>query len=142
MRNKEETHVDEERFKALSGLQSSPKETKSKAKSKGKSKVKGKKKGAKSGWIQFKDIMLSIENHGEAQILFDIIEDLKCKVTRLEKIRDDIEDLKRLGLEENIIYITYMHEGIPEKIVIHKKNGDNLGEKFEFMTTVSLSCPT
>jgi hypothetical protein len=140
LRDKESTHGEEEWFKNLSGLQKSPKE--SKGKKKGTGKGKAKKKGAKSGWIQFKDIMISTRNHGEAQILFDAIEDLKGKITRLEKIRGDIEDLKRLGLEENIIYIAYMREGIPEKVVLHKKNGDEQGKKFEFMTTISLPCPT
>jgi len=104
LREKETTHGDEEWFKALSGLQKAPKESKSKGKSKGKGK---KKKGGNSGWIQFKDIMLSTEEYGEAQILFDAIEDIKSRVNRLEKIKEDIEDLKRLGLGENILYITY-----------------------------------
>lgn len=138
LRDNEATHGEEDWFKKLSGLQKAPKENKSKGKSKGK----GKKKGKKSGWIQFKDIMLSTENHGEAQILFGAIEDLKGKVTQLEKIRGDIEDLKRLGLGENIIYIAYLNEGIPEKIVMHKKNGDESGKKFEFMGTICVSCPT
>jgi hypothetical protein len=140
LRDNEAAHGEENWFKELSGLQKSPKESKSKKKGKGKGK--GKKKGAKSGWIQFKDIMLSTKNHGEAQILFDAIEDLKGKVTRLEKIRENVEDLKRLGLGENIIYIAYMHEGIPEKIVLHKKNGEELEKKFEFMGTICVSCPT
>ncbi|MCW4014998.1 MAG: hypothetical protein NWF06_01375 [Candidatus Bathyarchaeota archaeon] len=141
LRDNKSEHGDEEWFKALSGLQGAPKETKSKDKNKGNKKGKGK-KGAKSGWIQFNDIMLSKEKHGEAQILFDAIEELKNKSARLEKIRNDIEDLKRLGLGENVIYIAYLREEIPEKIVLHKKNGDELGGKFEFMTKISLVCPT
>ena len=135
LREKETTHGDEDWFKELSGLQKAPKENKSKGKSKGK----GKKKGAKSGWIQFKEIMLSKEEYGEAQILFDAIEALKSRITQLEKVYETIEDLKRLGLGENIVYITYLREGIPEKIVLNKKNGDEFGKKFEFLATISLS---
>ena len=135
LREKETTHGDEDWFKELSGLQKAPKENKSKGKSKGK----GKKKGAKSGWIQFKEIMLSKEEYGEAQILFDAIEALKSRIAQLEKVYETIEDLKRLGLGENIVYITYLHEGIPEKIVLNKKNGDEFGKKFEFLATISLS---
>lgn len=138
LRDNEATNGEEDWFKELSGLQKAPKESKRKGKSKGK----GKKKGAKSGWIQFKDIMLSTENNGEAQILFAAIEDLKGNVNKLEKIREDIEDLKRLGLGENIIYIAYLHEGIPEKIVLHKKNGDEVEKKFEFRATISIPCAT
>ena len=134
LREKETTHGDEDWFKELSGLQKAPKENKSKGKSKGK----GKKKGAKSGWIQFKEIMLSKEEYGEAQILFDAIEALKSRITQLEKVYETIEDLKRLGLGENIVYITYLREGIPEKIVMRKRNGEDIEKKFEFMATISL----
>ena len=83
--------------------------------------------------------MLSTEEYGEAQILFDAIEDLKNRVNQLEKIKEDIEDLKRLGLGEDIIYIVYLREGVPEKIVLHKKDGEEFGKKFEFMATLSLT---
>jgi hypothetical protein len=133
LREKETTHGDEDWFKELSGLQKAPKKNKSKGKGK------GKKKGGKSGWIQFKDIMLSKEEFGEAQILFDAMEDLKSRITQLEKANETIEDLKRLGLGENVVYITYLREGIPEKIALNKKNGDEFGKKFEFLATISLS---
>jgi hypothetical protein len=136
LRDKESTHGDEEWFKQLSGLQKTSKEGKSKGNGKGK-----KGKGA-TGWIQFKDIMISKEEYGEAQILFDAIEVLKSRINQLENIKKDIEDLKRLGLGENIIYIVYLHEGVPEKIVLNKKDGDDFGKKFEFAATLSLSCPT
>ena len=139
LRDNKETHGDEEWFKALSGLQGAGNDTKSKGKSKGKGK-KGKKR--KSGWIPFKDIMLSKESFGEAQILFDAVGEIKSKIAQLEKVYEDIEDLKRLGLGENIIYITYIHEGIPEKIVLHKQNGDNQFTKFQFNGKISLVCPT
>ena len=132
LREMKTTHGDEEWFKEISGLQTSSKETKSKSKGK-------KKKGGKSGWVQFKDIMLSTEEYGEAQILFDAIEDLKNRVNQLEKIKEDIEDLKRLGLGEDIIYFVYLHEGVPEKIVLHKKDGEDIGKKFEFIATLSLT---
>jgi len=134
LREKETTHGDEDWFKELSGLQKTSKEGKSKAKNKGK-----KNKGGKSDWIQFKDIMISKEEYGEAQILFDAIEYLKDRITQLEKVKGNIEDLKRLGLGENIVYITYLREGIPEKIVLNKKNGEEFGKKFEFLATISLS---
>jgi hypothetical protein len=131
LREKETTHGNEDWFKELSGLQKAPKENKSKGK--------GKKKGGKAGWIQFKDIMISKEEYGEAQILFDAMEDLKSKITELEKVKENIEDLKRLRLGENIVYITYLREGIPEKIVLNKKNGEEFGKKFEFLATISIS---
>jgi hypothetical protein len=134
LREKEETDGDKEWFKELSGLQKGSADTKSKGK--------GKKKGKKAGWVQFKDLMLSSEDYGEAQILFDAIEEIRGKVSQLEKVMENVEDLKRLGLGETIIYVTYMHEGVPEKIVLQKIDGDDLGKKFEFAATLSLLCQT
>ena len=105
---------------------------------KSKKKGKGKTKRSKSGWINYNQIMLSTEFQGEAHILFEAIENLKSKISRLEKIKDEIEGLKRLGLEENLTYITYLNEGIPEKIVLHKRKDDEQ-EKFKFITRISLA---
>jgi len=140
LRENKENHGDEDWFKALSSLQGAGKDAKSSGKKKGKGK-KGKKR-RKSGWIPFKDIMLSKESHGEAQILFDAVEEIKTKITQLEKVREDIEDLKRLGLGEDIIYITYIHEEIPEKIVLYKKNGNGKHSKFQFNGKISIACST
>ena len=129
LREMKATHGNEEWFKKLSDLQKISKGGKSK----------GKKKAGSSGWFEFKEIMLSTEEQGEAQILFEAIEEINSKVTRLEKIRDTVEDLKRLGLGEDILYITYVHDEVPERIVLRKKGGKEAGEKFEFMTTFSLS---
>jgi hypothetical protein len=130
LREMEATHGNEEWFKKLSDLQKTSK--------RGKSKGKNKKAGS-SGWIEFEEMMLSTEEQGEAQILFDAIEEINSKVTRLLKIRDTVEDLKRLGLGEDILYVTYVRDEVPERIVLRKKGGKEAGEKFEFMTTFSLS---
>ena len=128
LRKMEATHGNEEWFKKLSALQKTSKEGKSKGK---------KKKANSSGWVEFKDIILSTEEQDEAQILFEAIEEINSKVKRLVKIRDTVEDLKRFGLGENILYITYVHDEVPERIVLRKKGGQEAGEKFEFMTTFS-----
>lgn len=137
LRDNKEDHGDEEWFKALSGIQGSGKDANSGGKKKGKGKNR-----RKAGWIPFKNIMLSKETHGEAQILFEAVEEIKTKIAQLEKVREDIEDLKRLGLGEDIIYITYIHEGVPEKIVLYKQNGDDDHSKFQFNTKISMVCPT
>jgi len=129
LREMEATHGNEEWFKKISVLQKS-----SKKKSKGKEKP-----SSSSGWIEFKDILLSKEDQGEAQILFEAIEEINDKVTQLEKIRDTIEDLKRLGLGEDILYITYVRDEVPERIVLRKRGEKGTAEKFEFMATFSAS---
>ena len=128
LREMEVTHGNEEWFKKLSAFQKTSKEGKSKGK---------KEKASSFGWVEFKDITLSTEEQGEAQILFEAIEEINSKITRLVKIRETIEDLKRLGFGEDILYVTYMHDEVPERIVLRKKGGKEAGEKFEFMTTLS-----
>jgi len=130
LREIEETHGNEEWFKKISALQKSSKE--------GKSKSKGKKSGS-SSWVAFKDIMLCADKQGEAQILFEAIEEMNNKVARLVKIRDTIEDLKKLGLGEDILYLAYVHDEVPERIVLRKREGKETAEKFEFATTFSAS---
>ena len=130
LREMEATHGNEEWFKKLSALQKTPKAGKSKGK---------KKKAGSSEWVEFKDVMLSTEEQSEAQVLFEAIEEINSKIAQLVKIRDTVEDLKRLGLGENMLYITYVHDEVPERIVLRKKGGKEAGEKFEFITTFSLS---
>jgi len=130
LREMEATHGNEEWFKKISALQKSFKE--------GKGKGKEKKTGSSPGWIAFKDIMLCTDEQGEAQMLFEAIEDMNDKVTRLVKIKDTIEDLKRLGLGEDILYMAYVRDEVPERIVLRKR-GEKIGEKFEFMAAFSAS---
>ena len=123
-------HGNEEWFKKLSALQKTSKEGKSKGK---------KKKTEAPSWVEFKDIMVSTEEQGEALILFEAIEEINSKVSRLGKIRDTVEDLKRLGLGEDILYITYVHDEVPERVVLRKRGEKGTAEKFEFMATFSAS---
>lgn len=127
LREMEANHGNEEWFKKLSALPETSKGGKNK----------GKKATVSSGWVDFKGIMLSAEEQDEAQIFFEAIEEINNKIARLVKIRDTVEDLKRLGLGEDILYITYVHDEVPERIFLRKKSGKEAGEKFEFMTTLS-----
>jgi len=127
LREMEATHGNEEWFKKISTLQKSSK------------KGKEKKVGSLAGWVAFKDIMLSKDKQGEAQILFEAIEDMNNKVTQLTKIKETIEDLKKLGLGEDILYLAYIHDEVPEKIVLRKRGGEEISERFEFIATFSSS---
>ena len=100
-------------------------------------KKEGKKLGTSSDWVQFKDLMLCTEELGEAEILFEAVEELKNKVNRLEKVKNSIIDLERYGLGKELLYITYIHDGVPEKIVF-KPRKEVAAEKFEFMADFSV----
>jgi uncharacterized protein YaaR (DUF327 family) len=126
LREMETTHGNEEWFKKLSALQKSSKKEKGNGK-----------KSDLSNWIAFKDIMLTKEERGEAQILFEAIEEINNKITRLIKIKETIEDLKKLALGEDILYVAYMRDEVPERIVLHKREEKETAEKFEFVATFS-----
>jgi hypothetical protein len=98
-----------------------------------------KKFGASSEWVQFKDLMLCANDFGEAEMLFEAVEKLKDKIDRLEKVKNSVGDLERYGLGKDVLYITYMHDGVPEKIVFKPKKGTEAGEKFKFITDFSIT---
>ena len=120
LRRLETAHGDQEWFKKMSALKKSFKKER-----KGKS-------GLSSNWVAFKDIMLCIDERGEAEMLFEAIEEMNKKITRLAKIRDAIDDLKKLGLGNDVLYIAYVRDEVPEKIVLRRK-GEESAEKFEFI---------
>jgi len=73
---------------------------------------KGEKKlGASSEWVRFKDLMLCSGDFGEAEMLFEAVEELKDKIDKLEKAKNSVGDLGRYGLGKDMLYITYIHDG-------------------------------
>jgi len=100
------------------------------------------KKASSSEWVQFKDVMISSDDLGEAEILFEATEELKSKIDRLEKAKNSIIDLERYGLGKELLFITYMHDGVPEKIVFKSKKSGEGSEKFEFVTEFSIAKQT
>lgn len=100
---------------------------------------KGEKVGASSEWVQFKDVMVCSDDLGEAEILFEATEELKNKVDRLEKAKNSLVDLERYGLGKELLFVTYMHDGVPEKIVFKPRKGVETTEKFEFMADFSVA---
>ena len=137
LRDYEQTYGDEEWFKNLAALSKTFK-VKGTSK-KAKKKKRKKKKGESSIWIDFKEIMLSASEQGEAEILFEAIEKINEKIEHLEKIRMAVENLEKIGLGKDILYIAYINDGVPEKIVLKHKKGEEFGEKFKFIADFSVS---
>jgi len=106
------------------------------------SKKEEKKLGTSTEWVQFKDVMLCADSVGEAEILFEAAEELKNKIDRLEKAKNSVVDLERYGLGKELLYITYIHDGVPEKIVFKPKKGVEAAEKFEFIADFSIAKQT
>jgi len=138
LRDYEEDFGDQEWFKNLTALQKNVKAEKGK---KGGKKGKGKKagkEGTRSSWIPFRELTLCATEQGEAEILFEAVEEINKKVERLEKIKSSLEDMERIGLGKEVVYITYIKEGVPEKIVLRHKKGVDLAEKFKFIANFTV----
>jgi hypothetical protein len=97
-----------------------------------------KKTGISTEWVQFKDIMLCAEDLGEAEILFEASEEVRSKIDKLEKAKNSLIDLERYGLGKDLLFVTYMRDGIPERIVFKPKKDAGITEKFEFTTDFSI----
>jgi hypothetical protein len=93
-------------------------------------------------WVQFKDILLSADALGEAEILFEAVEELKNKIAKLEKAKNSIVDLERYGLGKDLLYVAYLHDGVPERIFFKPKKDADIAGKFEFETEFTVARQT
>jgi hypothetical protein len=89
-------------------------------------------------WVKFKDLMLSADDFGEVEIIFEAVEELKNKLDKLEKVKASLTELERYGLGKNMVYVTYIHDGIPEKIAVKPKRELEGEEKFKFIADFSV----
>jgi hypothetical protein len=99
----------------------------------GKMKEEGKsRKGETSCWVQTGEILLCSTEEGEAEILFEAIEEINTKIQALDKFKTTLQQLERLGLGKNVNYITYIKDDVPVKIVLRNKSGTQVAENFKF----------
>ncbi len=96
-------------------------------------KNKKKKKGKKTpdNWVPFKGMLLSSTIQGEAEIMFETIEALSKKHNALENVKAAVEELKKIGLGNEVNYICLIKDGVLEKIVIKPIDADTK-KKFSF----------
>jgi hypothetical protein len=134
LRDMQEIHGNEEWFKELSTLQKSLKE---KARKETRRK-KAKQTSTTAVWVSYKGVMLSASEQGEAEILFDALEEINKIIEQLTKVKNTIENLERSSLGKDVIYIVYFRNGVPEKIVLRHKREREFMEKFKFTTDFSI----
>jgi len=130
LRDLESAHSNEEWFKSVSALERYAK--------KGGSRKEGEKKKALAEWVVVKGVMLNASDQGEVEMLFDAIEEINRKIEQLTKVKEAVEDLERLALGKEIIYVAYVHDGVPEKIVLRHKKGGEISEKFTYIADFSM----
>ena len=121
LRETEEEHGDEDWFKQLDleKLGSKKSDKKSDKKKKG------------SDWVQFQGLELSSSLQGEAEVMFEAISKISEKLEALSKGIESLEELRKIGLGNDIRYICYIEEGVLRKIVI-KPLDDNALTRFTF----------
>ncbi len=82
--------------------------------------------------------MLSASERSEAEILFEAVEEINGKIERLEKVKDSVAELEKSRLGQDIIYITYICDGVPEKIVLRHKKDQEFSKKFQYIADFSI----
>ena len=131
LRDAEATIEDKEGLKRLKDLQ--------RGKIKKTKKDKKSKKGQESDlWIQLGDLSLTSAMQGEAEVLFDAIEKITRKTERLQRVEESIKKLEESGLGNNVVYITLICDGVPEKIVVRSKTEGELDGKFQYAADFSI----
>jgi hypothetical protein len=138
LRDMETAHGNEDWFKKMSAFQKLAQSKPRKEADKGGKDGKSKKASASSQWVSYKDVMLSASEQGEAEILFDAIDEITRKIEQLGKVRGAVENLEKSALGKDIIYIVYVHNGTPEKIVLRHKRDKEFAEKFKFVADFSV----
>ena len=117
LREAEEEHGDEDWFKQLDlGKLGGKKNDK-------------KKKG--SDWVQFQGLELSSSLQGEAEVMFEAISKISEKLEALSRGIESLEELRKVGLGNDIRYICYLEEGVLRKIIINPVDDDALA-RFTF----------
>lgn len=96
------------------------------------------KPGFSTDWVEFKDLLLCADEFGEVEIIFEAVEELKSKVNKLEKVKNSLTELERYGFGKNVVYVAYIHDGVPEKIAVKPKKELEGEEKFKFIADFSV----
>jgi len=137
LRDSEAANSDKEWFKNLSSMQKLTKARKTQKTEKKEGKKK--KEPTSIEWVPYRDIMLCATEQGQAEIVFEAIEKINDKIDKLEKTKNSFNDLEKSGLGKDVTYVVFMHDGIPEKLVLRHKKGEELSERFKFITELSVS---
>jgi hypothetical protein len=138
IRDMEATHGDEDWFKKFSGIQKALQGKAGKESEKGGKSQKQKKARSSAEWISYKNVMLCASEQGEAEILFDAIEEINLKIEQLNRVKATVENLEKSTIGKDTVYIAFIHDGVPEKIVLRHKREREFVEKFKFMADFSM----
>jgi hypothetical protein len=134
LRDLEPTHKNDAWFKEVSALEKYAK----KGASRRESEKKGGKETASNVWVTVKGVLLNATDQGEVEMLFDAIENLNKKAEQLNKVKEAVDDLERLALGRDTIYVALIRDGVPEKIVLRPRKDTAASEKFTYTADFSM----
>lgn len=127
LREAEEKYGDEDWFKQLS-LDKLGGAGKSRQK---KDKKKKKRKKESADWVPFQGLELSSSAQGEAEVMFEVIAKITERLEELTDAKESLDELRKVGLGNNVRYICYLENGVVRKVVI-KHIDESVAGKFTF----------
>ena len=140
LRGAEAANSDKEWYKNLAAMQKTIKAKKKPQKNEKKQeKTKKQQEAAAADWTSFRDVMLSTNEQGQAEVVFEAIEQINNKVDKLEHAESTFAELEKSGLGKDITFIVFIHDGVPEKLVLRHKKSEEIAERFKFITEFSVS---
>jgi len=127
LREAEEKFGDEDWFKQLS-LDKLGEAGKSRQK---KDKKKKKRKKESDDWVPFQGLELSSSAQGEAELMFEAIAKITERLKELTDAKESLDELRKVGLGNDVRYICYLENGVVRKVVI-KHIDESIAGKFTF----------
>jgi hypothetical protein len=127
LREAEEKYGDEDWFKQLS-LDKLGEAGKSRQK---KDKKKKKRKKESDDWVPFQGLELSSSAQGEAELMFEAIAKITERLKELTDAKESLDELRKVGLGNDVRYICYLENGVVRKVVI-KHIDESVAGKFTF----------
>ena len=78
-------------------------------------------------WVSYGTLRLygGRSQRGEAEILFDTVDDLKNRIQKLENTINGVTNLSKIGLGETPLFIIQLKNGIPIKMIISKTTSED-----------------
>jgi hypothetical protein len=142
LRGAEAANSDKEWYKNLSTMQKTIKTKKKPQKTERKQEKSKKQEASAADWTAYRNVMLSTSEQGQAEIVFEAIEEINNKIDKLERAEGTFAELEKSGLGKDITFIAFIRDGVPEKLVLRHKKGEELAERFKFITEFSVSTDT
>ncbi|MCS4537950.1 MAG: hypothetical protein HYY67_03725 [Thaumarchaeota archaeon] len=87
-------------------------------------KVKGSNKPLSKGWSKMGQMFVNLSdpNVGMTEVLFDVFEEFKLKISKTTEALKSLESIESLGKQEGASYMLYLVDGVPSKLVIDTQN--------------------